>query len=387
MSLKENKCLLLPGPVYIPQRVLQAMSQQMMDRRGVEFQSLLEEVTENLKLLFETGSDVLLFPGSGTGGLELAIANTLSPGDHVLALTAGVFSERFATIAETMGMNVHRLSFPLHEGVDPLTVKTFLEKDTGKKIKAVLVTHNETSTGVLNDIKTLGEIVKDHGSLLLVDAVSSLGGTPIKADEWNLDIVISASQKGLFAAPGLAMVSVSPRAWQFIDSATTPCFFFDLRQARQSYFENRMTPYTSAMTTLYGLRESLRIVLEEGVENVYTRHRVMANALREGIRSLGLELFVSDEKASPTVTTLVVPENLDGGTLRKTLREKYHVHIAGGMGTIASSTLRIGHLGYVGRGDILNVLSALELTLQKHGFSLNPGAAVATAQKVLARTL
>ena len=385
MSLKENKCLLLPGPVFIPHRVLQAMSRQMVNRRGADFQNLLVEVIENLKGVFQTKGDVLLFPGSGTGGLEIAVANALSPGDHVLCLTAGVFSERFATIAERMGMRVRKLGFPLHEGIDPGRVAEVLQADKEKNIKAVLVTHNETATGVVNDIETIGKIAQEHGALLFVDAVSSLGGIDLRTDEWHLDIVAGVAHKGLFSAPGLAMVSVSKKAWRAIDRSTTPRYFFDLRRAKE-FYEKKLTPYTYPTSTLYALREALRMGKEEGLENVLARHEVITKALRAGIRAIGLELFVSDERASKTVTAVKVPPGVDSVAMRKTMSEKYHVYIAGGLGELDKSTFRIGHLGYIGRGEILNGISALELALREQGYEVPCGKGVAAAQEVFARS-
>lgn len=384
MSLKENKCLLMPGPVFIPQRVLQAMSKQMINRRGQDFQNMLEDITNNLKEIFQTKGDVLLFPGSGTGGLEIAIVNALSQKDRVLSLIHGVFSERFASLAETIGMQVQKLSFPLCEGVDPQKVSEVLQADEERKIKAVLVAHNETSTGVTNDLITLGKIVYKHGALLLVDAVSSLGGIKLKTDEWHLDIVVSASQKAVFSAPGITMVSVSKKAWEAIDKSKTPKFFFDLRWAQKCYYENHMTPYTSAMTTLYGLQEALRIIKEEGIENVLLRHQLVAQALRAGIRAMGLQLFVNDEKASYTVTSIKIPDGVDSVALRKIMSEKYHAIIAGGLGEIKNSTFRIGHLGYIGRGEILNGISALELALYEQGYKVKLGQGTAAIQKVFA---
>jgi aspartate aminotransferase-like enzyme len=281
-----------------------------------------------------------------------------------------------------MKMDVRRLRFSLDAGVDNNKVMEVLKADKKKKIKAVLVTHNETSTGVTNDIKTLGSIVYEHGALLLVDAVSSLGGIEIRADKWHLDIVISASQKAFFAAPGITMVSVSEKAWNAIDESTSPRYFFDLRCSQKSYDNNRITPYTPAISTLYGLQESLRIIKDEGFKNVLLRHKLVAKALRAGIKAIGLKLYVSDEKASNTVTTVIGPEGVDCLTIRNTMREKYHVIIAGGLGALAKSTFRIGHLGYIGRGDILNGISALELALVENGYEVPLGKGIEAVQKV-----
>ena len=387
MSLAENRCLLLPGPVFIPLRVLRAMGRQMINRRGPEFQDLLVDVTEELKAIFQTSGDVLLFPGSGTGGLEIALVNPIRPGDHVLALTAGMFSERFATIAEGLGLCVQRLRFPLNEGVDPERVAEVLRADREKTIKAVLMTHNETATGVVNDLGALGPLVHRHGALSLVDAVSSLGGIELKVDQWHLDVVASVSHKGLFAAPGLTMLSVSKRAWQAIDRSATPSYFLDLRRAKDAYEQKRLTPYTAPTTTLYALQEALRMITEEGLADVLRRHAVITAALRAGLRALRLEPFVRDDRASHTVTAVHAPKGVDSARMRETMSTRYHVYIAGGLGEIADSTFRIGHLGYIGRGDILNGLSALELALRAQKHDLPIGQGVAAAQRVFSEQL
>lgn len=384
MSLKENRCLLLPGPVFIPNRVLQAMNKQMTNRRGAEFQALLEDVTVKLKGIFKTESDVLLFPASGTGGLELSLVNALSPGDKVLSLTCGVFSERYAEIASSVGMEVENLDFPYNEGVNVERVREVLKADKNKDIKAVLVTHNETATGTTADIKTLGKIVSEHGALCLVDAVSSLGGIDIRPDEWGLDIVVSASQKALFSAPGVAMVSVSEKAWEAIDKSTSPKYFWSLRRVQKSYNDSKLTPYTAAITTMHGMQAALDIVAEEGFENVLKRHEVLKKAVREGVSAMGLELFVDEANASNTVTTVVVPDGISNAEIRQTMNKKYHTLMAGGLGSIKDSTWRIGHLGYIGRGDILTGLSALEMALNDHGKKVEVGKGLAAAQKVFA---
>jgi aspartate aminotransferase-like enzyme len=361
------------------------MGRQMINRRGPEFQDLLVDVTERLKEIFQTAGDVLLFPGSGTGGLEIALVNALVPGDHVLALTAGVFSERFAAIAEGLGMRVQRLPFPLNEGVDPERVAEVLRADRERTIRAVLMTHNETATGVVNDIGVLGPLVHGHGAMSLVDAVSSLGGIELKADQWHLDIVASVSHKGLFAPPGLTMLSVGKRAWQAIDRSATPSYFLDLRRAKDTYEQKRLTPYTAPTTTLYALQEALRTIAEEGLADVLRRHTVITAALRGGLRALGLEPFVRDDRASHTVTAVHVPEGIDSTQMRETMSKRYHVYIAGGLGEIAESTFRIGHLGYIGRGDILNGLSALELALHEQKYDLSIGEGVAAAQRIFSQ--
>jgi aspartate aminotransferase-like enzyme len=284
-------------------------------------------------------------------------------------------------------MSVQRLRFPLNEGIDPERVSEELHADREKTIKAVLMTHNETATGVVNDIGALGPIVHGHGALSLVDAVSSLGGIELKVDQWLLDIVAGVSHKGLFAAPGLTMLSVSKRAWQVIDNSATPSYFLDLRRAKDAYEQKHLTPYTAPTTTLYALQEALRMIAEEDLADVLRRHTVITAALRAGLRALGLEPFVGDDRASHTVTAVHVPKGIESTRMRETMSKRFHVYIAGGLGDIAESTFRIGHLGYIGRGDILNGLSALELALDEQEYDLAIGQGVAAAQRVFSEDL
>lgn len=387
MSLKENKCLMMPGPVGIPARVLTAMSAQMVNRRGPDFTKLFREVTTRLKTIYRTEGEVLMFPASGTGGLETAIVNTLQAGDKVLTNVQGQFSIRFDQIARTYGMDVQRLDHDPRTGIDPAAIAAALAADKGHDIKAVLVTHNETATGVCNDLQVIGEIVHAHGALLLVDAVSSLGGLELRLDDWHLDVVVSASQKALFSAPGVAMIGVSDRAWATIDANPTPRYFFDLRTARDRWRAEGMTPYTPAMTTLYGMLEALKIVEEEGFENVLRRHRAVALAVRAGVRALGLKPYVEDARASYTVTAVENAPGVDPLALRKLLLDRYHLVIAGGLVPVKAETFRIGHLGYIGRGEVLNCLSGLELGLNELGFKVPLGAGLAAAQEVFAKEL
>ena len=387
MSLNETKCLMMPGPVAIPSRVLTAMSRQMVNRRGPEFTALFRDVTTRLRSIYHTTGEVLLFPASGSGGLEAAVVNTLQAGDRVLTNVHGLFSERFDKIARTFGMDVQRLDHDPKLGIDLKTLTAALAADTDRKIKAVLVTHNETATGVCNDLASIGAAVHAHGALLLVDAVSSLGGIEIRQDDWHLDVVVSASQKALFSAAGVAMISVSDRAWAQIDDNPTPRYFFDLRWARDQWRAGNTTPYTPAMTTLYGMLEALKIVEEEGFEHVLGRHRAVALAIRAGVRAMGLQPYAADEHASWTVTTILNPAGVDPAELRQQLKEQYHVVIAGGLPPVKADTFRIGHLGYIGRGEVMNCLSAMELGLNDLGFKVPLGSGVTAAQKVFATEL
>jgi len=283
--------LRIPGPTPCPIEVLQVMTRQMINHRGGEFGQILNKVTANLKQLFQTKGDVFLLTGSGTGGLEAAIVNTLSPGDKVLSVAVGVFGERFGTIAQQFGAEVIPLRFDWGKAADADAVRQALKAEP--KIKAVLVTHNETSTGVTNDLAAINSIVKEFDKLLLVDAISSLGSVDLPVDDWHCDVTVTASQKGWMAPPGLAMVSVSQEAWQAHSKAKMPRFYWDFAHAK-SYLEKGQTPWTPAISTVFALLVSLEMMLKEGLPNIIARHARVGKAARAGIKSLGLSLFADE---------------------------------------------------------------------------------------------
>ena len=357
-----------PGPTPVPDDIMDIMTAPMIDHRGPEFFDIIMQATDGLKQVFATQNDLFILTASGTGGLESLIVNSLSRGDRVLSATAGSFGDRFCEMAEVYGADVQRLDFEWGEAVDPDAVRAALNDDPS--IKAVLVTHNETSTGVTHPLPEISQVVKgEFNKLLLVDAVSSLGCLPLPVDGWNCDLVATASQKGFMIPPGLAFVSVSPAAWEAEAEAAMPRFYFDLRAAKD-YLERGQTPFTPNVALLYGLKSALDKLLEEGMESVYERHADIGRFTREGVKALGLELLVDDEAyASNTVTAIKVPEGVDGSKLRSLARTEENVVLAGGQGKLSSSIFRIGHLGYVTREDIQEVLDALARVLPKVGFS------------------
>ncbi len=357
--------LRIPGPTPCPERVLQAMTKQMINHRGKEFAELIKEVTSRLKELFQTKSDVFILTSSGTGAMEAAVVNTLSPGDRVLAVSNGVFGERFAAIAESYGAEVNRLDFQWGQAVEPTAVGQALDFDPS--IKAVLVTHNETSTGVANDLETISAVVKDRGKLLLVDAISGLGCIDLPVDAWGCDVVVTASQKGLMAPPGLAFVSVSERAWQANEQAKMPRFYWDFSKAK-SFLENGETPWTPAVSTMYALACSLEIMAEEGLPNIFARHKRVGQKARQGAKSLGLSLFAVESHASDAVTAINAPDGLDTAKLIQVLREEHDMIISGGQAKLKGKIFRIGHLGYVSEEDIDEVMGALKSALPRAGF-------------------
>ena len=358
--------LRVPGPTPCPDDVLEAMSGPMINHRGPEFQELLFRITDNLKKVFLTDNDLCILTASGTGCLEAAVVNTLSPGDRVLALCAGAFADRFASIAGGYGADVTRLDVEWGKAADPEEIRRSLQRDSG--IKAVLVTHNETSTGVTNDLKAISEVVKgEFDKLLLVDAVSSLGCIPLPVDEWRCDVVGTASQKGLMVPPGLGFVSVSPDAWKAYAKATMPRFYFDLGAAKR-YFERGQTPWTPSLPLFYGLDLALEKLLREGLDNVFLRHACLGRMTREAIKGMGLSLLADGPHASDTVTAVWLPEGIASAPLLDHMRVNGNVVMAGGQGKLDGKIFRIGHMGYVDEDDLKEALEALEKALFVAGY-------------------
>ncbi len=357
--------LRIPGPTPCPPEVLQAMAKQMINHRGEEFIGILNGVTDKLKQIFQTKNDLLVLTGSGTGGLEAAIVNTLSPGDRVLSVSIGAFGDRFAQIAKIFGADVVPLNFEWGQPADPDAIRRSLQADS--KIKAVLVTHNETSTGVTNDLAAISSVVKEFGKLLLVDAISSLGSINLPVDEWHCDVAISGSQKGWMVPPGLVFVSVSQEAWQAHANAKMPRFYWDFAQAKR-YLERGQTPWTPAVSIVFALSVSLEMMLKEGLPNIIARHARVGKAAREGAKSLGLSLFAEEDYASNTVTAISSSNGLDTKKLLQILREEHQIVLGGGQQKLDGKIFRIGHLGWVTEDDIETVTSALKMVLPQAGF-------------------
>ena len=364
----EPQNLRTPGPTPIPDDIVEAMGNPMINHRGPEFDELITKVTAQLKQVFMTTNDLFILTASGTGALEASLVNALCPGDKVVAATAGSFGDRFIDMAEAFGADVHRLDFEWGEPIDPDAVRQALRDDP--EVKAVMITHNETSTGVTHPLEEIAKIAKqEFGKLLLVDAVSSLGCIPLPVDAWDCDLVGTASQKGFMIPPGLAFISVSDRAWEAQKTATMPRFYFDLEEAKKT-LERGQTPFTPNVAAMYGLSLGLDKILDEGLEGVFGRHASIGQMTRDRIRELGLELLVSDERyASNTVTAVKMPEGVDGRALMGRLRTEKNVVLAGGQGKLSSSIFRIGHLGHVSEDDIEEVIAALAELLPEVGFS------------------
>lgn len=382
MSFEQQ--LRVPGPTPLPERVVRSSSRPMINHRGPEFAALLTDCVEGLKWAMQTDNDVLLYPASGTGGLEAAATNLISPGEKVLFCTIGSFGERWADIAAAYGADVVRLAMPWGEPIDPADVDRVLDENPA--IRKVFVTHNETSTAITNDIKTIAEIVKRRGLLIAVDSVSGVGSIPLPVDEWKLDVVVTGSQKGWMAPPGLAMISVSADAYRAAEEAKCPRWYFDF--AREKKFQDKQQTYTTPpVSVMYALQEGLAIMREEGLENVWARHARVAEMTRQGLTAIGLELFAPDGFRSNTVTAVHAPVDTPDElkALLGHLRTRYGLVLAGGQGQLQGKIFRVGHLGYIDERDIYAILATIEQGLQDKGLLSRSGLAVAAAQ-LAART-
>ena len=380
--MQKEKLLMTPGPTNVPYRVREAMSRPMIHHRTKEFEYYFTKVNESLKKVFQTSNHVLTLASSGTGGMEASIVNAFSPGDKVLVANTGVFGDRFVKIATKFGLDVITMDIPWGMGVNPKELETLLDSEDGKNVKGVFVTHNETSTGVANDIQSVGEILKNRDCLYIVDAISSLGGLEVKTDEWGIDIVIAGSQKALMLPPGLAFVSVSEKAWKQIEQSKMPKFYFDFLSYRKS-LEKNTTPYTPAVSLIIAASEALDMILQEGLDKIFLRHKILSKACKAGVKALGLEFFAKEEYASDLITSIKAPENIDFEAVRKILNLEYDIMVAGGQQKLKGRIIRIGHMGYIDGFDILKTLSALEIALNKVGYNVSPGTALSAAQNVL----
>lgn len=384
--MEDKNMLMIPGPTPVPERVLLAQAKHTIGHRSPEFSELLAEVNENLKWLHQTQHDVLTLTASGTGAMEAGIINFLSPGDRVLVGCNGKFGERWADMSEAFGLQVERINAEWGQPLDPEAFRTLLEADSDQQIKAVIVTHSETSTGVLNDLETINRYVQAHGkALMIVDAVTSMGAVNVPIDEWGLDVVASGSQKGYMIPPGLGFVAVSPRAWEAYKTAKIPKFYFDLGPYRKAIAKNS-TPFTPPVNLVYGLQAALQMMRTEGLENIFARHQRVTKATREAIKALGLPLLAPDEAASAAVTA-VEPTQVEAERIRSVMKKQFDISLAGGQNHLKGRIFRIGHLGFVSDRDLLTVTAALEATLRELGHeSMAPGAGVAAATSVLAKS-
>jgi aspartate aminotransferase-like enzyme len=347
----------LPGPTPLPNPVLRAMQRPMIPHRGSQFKELYLSVLRRLRDVHRTDGDVFVWPASGSAGWEAAIVNLLSPGDPILAVVTGDFGERFAKVAAAFRLDIRRLDIEWGRAVRPEQVRAALE--VHPDVKAVLLTHNETSTAITNPLPELAAVVRDHGALVIVDAVSSAGGLPILTDEWGLDFVLSGSQKAWMCPPGLMLATVGPRAWEAYQQSTFPRFFWDIASAR-TFAAQGMTPTTPPLTLLYALDAALDMILEEGIEQMWARHVTLAEHTRVGIERIGLPLFAERAYASNTVTAVALPENVSAKQVLAEMRARHDIELQGGQGHLAESMVRIGHMGWVTEADLDAVIVGLD---------------------------
>lgn len=359
--------LRIPGPTPVPPEILEEMTNPVINHRGPEFAAILERVTLRLQYFFQTASPVLTYASSGTGGQESAIANVFSPGDRVLAISIGVFGNRFATIAQGFGLQVERIDFEWGQAADLAVVEERLR--AAAPFKGVLMTHNETSTGVTNDVEQLAGLIRRYSpdALILVDAVSSLGCIPLEMDPWDIDVVFTGSQKGWMVPPGLMMIGASARAWEASKSARLPRFYFDWEMSRKN-LEKWQHPVTPPVSLFYALDLALEKMLDEGREAIFERHKSIGEYVRWRAKEMGLQLLADHEHASNTVTAIYTPAGIDTKALLKELRVEDGVVLGGGQGKFEGKIFRVGHLGYFEEVDLVEAMDKIERRLRLLGF-------------------
>jgi aspartate aminotransferase-like enzyme len=359
--------LRIPGPIPVPPAVLAELARPVINHRGPEFVAILRRITARLQYVFQTNAPVLTFSASGTGGKECALVNLFSPGEHVVAITIGHFGNRFAQIAERYGLQVTRIAFPRGEAADAAIVETRLHELAPNR--GVLLTHNETSTGVTNNLQTLSALIRRQNpdALFIVDAVSSLGCIPLEMNAWEIDVAFTTSQKGLLCPPGLMMLAAGPRAWEANAQARLPRFYFDWTRARAS-LKRMQHPVTLPVSLFYALDLVLELLLAEGLEAIFVRHQHLGDYMRRHLRAIGLHLFADPAYASHTVTAVRVPEGIDTKVLLNTLRERDHLVLAGGQEHLSGKIFRIGHMDSCGVRDLFTALNCLQVRLQEFGF-------------------
>ncbi|MDJ0734938.1 MAG: alanine--glyoxylate aminotransferase family protein [Nostocaceae cyanobacterium] len=381
--MQDKQMLMIPGPTPVPETALLALAKHPIGHRTSEFSQMMGEVTQNLKWLYQTHNDVLMLTSSGTGAMEAAMINFLSPGDRILVGCNGKFGERWGEVGEIYGLNVEKITAEWGKSLNPELFAQKLQGDKQKQIKAVIITHNETSTGVINDLETISTYVREHGeALTIVDAVTSIGAVNVPTDEWSLDVVVSASQKGYMVPPGLGFVAVSSKAWEAYKTAKFPKYYLDLDRYRQAA-QNNFTPFTPPMNLMVGLQTTLEMMKQAGLESIFTRHQRLMQATRAGIKALNLPLFADDSCASPAITA-VAPQKISADAIRTLMHKRFDIALAGGQNHLTGKILRIGHLGFVSDRDILCCIASLEGVLQELGWEgFTPGTGVVAVNKNL----
>lgn len=376
--MKDKTFLMIPGPTPVPESVMLDIARHPIGHRSSEFSSILEEVYANLKYVFQTQNDVFIYTASGTGAMCAALENLINQGDKVLCLVIGNFGNRWAKIAQSRGAIVEKIEVEAGQIIDPEELRAKLAEDVNKEIKLVTLTHSETSTGAANDIKTLCSIIREHGALSVVDGVTSVCAMPCKPDEWGIDVLVSGSQKGFMVPPGLAFLTANERAWKVYEECKYPSFYFDWGTYRKSTRANS-TPFTPAVNLITGLNTALRMIKDEGLENVNARHKKYALALRKALRAINLDLLVkNDENASYSITSILPPEGVSVLDIRKYLKEDFDIVVANGQNQLKDKIFRMGTLGFVCERDLIASVGALEAVLKKLGHKFELGKGVQT---------
>ena len=383
--MQDKLTLMIPGPTPVPETVLLAMSRHPIGHRSADFQKIVKRTTAQLKWLHQTSGDVLALTGSGTAAMEAGIINVLSKGDRVLCGDNGKFGERWVKVAKAYGLDVQVIKAEWGQPLDPEAFRAALEADTGKEIRAVILTHSETSTGVINDLKTIASHVRAHGTALTIaDCVTSLGATDVPMDKWGLDVVGSGSQKGYMMPPGLAFVAMGDRAWTAYERSDLPKFYLDLGKYRKSAAADS-NPFTPAINLYFALEASLEIMQAEGLEAIFARHDRHRRATQAAMKAIGLPLYAAEGYGSPAITA-VAPEGIDAEVLRKKVKDRFDILLAGGQDHLKGKVFRIGHLGFVCDRDVITAVAAIEATLQELGLAKAAiGAGVGAAALELAR--
>ncbi len=375
MLIKER--LLIPGPSQVPPQVNSAMGRPIMGHRSGDFAKFHEQLAQKLKKIFQTENEVVILTGSGTAAMEASVGSVVNPNDPVLCIVTGKFGERFVELARTFKAEVTVLEYEWGSSYDLAEVKRVMAE---KQFKLVCATHNETSTGVANNIAFLGKLCKEKGALLLVDAVSSMGGMDIKTDAWNVDLMVTGSQKAFMLPPGLGLVAVSPKALEIINGNDSTNYYLSLKKAKKAQAK-WSTPYTPNVSLFYALDEACNMILNEGLETVFSRHQLLARACREAVRALGLTLLAKDEDASYTVTAFC--GDVDTEAVRSLMKKKYGFAVAGGQDRLKGKIIRIGHMGYMDIADLLGAITALELALKEVNYPVKLGTGVGAAMEVI----
>jgi len=382
--MQDKLTLMIPGPTPVPETVLQALGRHPIGHRSADFQKIVQRTTEQLQWLHQTKHEVLVITGSGTAAMEAGIVNTLSRGDRVICGDNGKFGERWVKVAKAYGLDVHVIKAPWGQPLEPEAFREALEADTAKAIKAVILTHSETSTGVINDLQTIAAHVRAHGTALTIaDCVTSLGATDVPMDDWGVDVIGSGSQKGYMMPPGLSFVAMGPGAWQAYERSDLPKFYLDLGKYRKAAADNS-NPFTPAINLYFALEAALEMMEKEGLKAIFARHARHQRATSAAMKAIGLPLYAAEGHGSPAITA-VAPEGIDAESLRKEVRNRFDILLAGGQDHLKGHVFRIGHLGFVCDRDILAAVAAIEATLQALGLAKAPvGAGVAAAAAALA---